>query len=143
MISFLLFLVHSKKIKCVQQFDNMNHSFLLLLLLLLLLFVTVIIVFLFFYHQDMMSLAGMNKQQQLQGLNQSMYKRCKATDFFVLFLSFYTQRINEICQYLDLFPNSNSLGHSNMTLVVICIVAAVIFLLIMINALIWFIFSLR
>ncbi|CAF0928363.1 unnamed protein product [Didymodactylos carnosus] len=42
---------------------------------------------------------------------------------------------------LDLLPNN--VRRSNITLIVICAVAAVIFLLIMINALIWFIFSLR
>ncbi|CAF0731287.1 unnamed protein product [Rotaria sordida] len=70
-------------------------------------------------HKDIMSLAGVDKQQQqLQGLNQSLYKRY-------------------------LFPNSSSFRRSNMTLIVICVVTGVIFLLIMINALIWFIFSLR
>ncbi|CAF4568275.1 unnamed protein product [Rotaria sp. Silwood1] len=69
-------------------------------------------------HKDIMLLAGVKQQSQLQGLNQSIYKRY-------------------------LFPNSSSFRRSNMTLIVVCVVAAVIFLLIMINALIWFIFSLR
>ncbi|CAF0747177.1 unnamed protein product [Adineta ricciae] len=70
--------------------------------------------------KGIMSLAGVNKQQQqqFQGLNQTIYKRY-------------------------LFPNSASFRRSNMTVIVICVVSAVIFLLIMINALIWFIFSLR
>ncbi|CAF3504136.1 unnamed protein product [Rotaria socialis] len=70
-------------------------------------------------HKDTMSLAGVQKQQHpIHGLNQSIYKRY-------------------------LFPNSSSFRRSNMTLIVIGVVIGVIFLLIMINALIWFIFSIR
>lgn len=96
-----------------------------------------------------MSLAGVNKQQQLQGLNQSMYKRCKYCSksieklYFLNESDYCSLTICIVFQFLDIFPNSNTFRRSNMTLIVICVVAAVIFLLIMINALIWFIFSLR
>ncbi|CAF0793189.1 unnamed protein product [Adineta steineri] len=71
-------------------------------------------------HKDNTALAGVNKQQQhqIQGLNRTIYN-----------------------QYL--FPNSTSFRRTSLTSIVVSVIVGVIFLLVMINALIWFIFSLR